>query len=113
MKTITIAVLAASFLVLAGCVEATDVAPSVPAMTPVGPFITTFDGSVSNAAIDACRHKLDSMTDGAVQVVGSEFSQANNAVYMVVGANRAPWRCLVSNDGSGASVEFVGREGAL
>ena len=36
--------------------------------------------NVSNAAVDACRNALDAQTDGALQVVGSEFSQANSAV---------------------------------
>lgn len=104
--------LAASALLLLGltaCVEETsNMAPS-----PSGPpFITTFDSSVSNAAVDACRNKLDAETDGAVQVVGTEFSQANSAVFMRVGANGAPWRCLVSNDGRGAELMFMGSEGA-
>lgn len=77
------------------------------------PFIETVDGSVSNAAVSACQEKLDAETDGAVSVVGSEFSQANTAIYMRVGANGAPWRCLVSSDGSNPSLMFMGSEGAL
>lgn len=45
---------------------------------------------VRNAAVDACRDALDAQTDGAVEVVGSDFSQANSAVYMYVGAKGAP-----------------------
>lgn len=95
---------------LTACVEETgSMAPS-----PSGPsLITTYDSSVSNAAVDACRNALDAQTDGAVEVVGSEFSEANSAVYMRVGANGAPWRCLVSNDGRGAELMFMGSEGAL
>ena len=77
------------------------------------PFITTFDASVSNAAVSSCRSALDAQTDGAVEVVGSEFSEANSAVYMRVGANGAPWRCLVSNDGRGPELMFMGSEGFL
>jgi hypothetical protein len=66
---------------------------------------------VSNAAVDACRRKLDAETDGNIDIVASEFSQANSAVYMVVGTNRAPWRCLVSNDGKGAELMFLGKDG--
>ncbi len=49
----------------------------------------------------------------SLDVTGSEFSQANSTVYMVVGDNRAPWRCLVSNDGQGAELTFIGSEGSL
>jgi hypothetical protein len=76
------------------------------------PFITTFDGSVSDAAIRACVGALDAQTDGEVRLAGSEFSEANSAVFMRVGENGAPWRCLVSNDGSGAELMFMGSEGA-
>lgn len=106
---LTVAALAGAAL-LSGCVEDTGMAVSPSAGVP---FVTTFDGSVSNAAVSACRSALDAETDGAVEVVGTEFSQANTAIYMVVGPNRAPWRCLVSDDGSGASLEFMGSEGAL
>lgn len=107
MKPILATALAGGTLALAGCVETA----SVPMSSP--PFITTFDASVSNAAVSSCRAELDRTTDGIVQVVGTEFSQANSAVYLVVGANRAPWRCLVSNDGSKPSLMFMGDEGAL
>jgi hypothetical protein len=104
-----IAATALLLLGLTACVEDTgSMAPS-----PSGPpFITTYSPDVSNAAVDACRNALDAQTDGAVQVVGSEFSQANSAVYMRVGANGAPWRCLVSNDGRGPELMFMGSEGA-
>ena len=101
---------AAALVALAGCVEETT--SSMPA-TSGPPFITTMDGSVSSAAVNSCRNALDAQTDGTVTVVGSEFSQANSAVYMRVGANGAPWRCLVSNDGRGPSLMFMGSEGAL
>lgn len=68
---------------------------------------------VSDAAINACRNALDAQTDGAIEVVGSEYSEANVLVYMVVGPQRAPWRCFTANDASYADVEFVGSEGAL
>jgi len=84
------------------------------APSPAGPpFIESMDGSVSNAAISSCSNALDAQTDGAVRVVGSEFSQAATAVYMRVGTNGAPWRCLVSNDGSNPSLMFMGSEGSL
>jgi hypothetical protein len=102
-------------VLLAGCVEDSGSMDSAPMeASPAGPpFITTFDGSVSNAAISACRTELEQMTDGSVTAVGSEFSEAATAVYLRVGANGAPWRCLVSSDGSNPSVMFMGDEGAL
>jgi hypothetical protein len=117
-----IAGLAAATL-LAGCVVETTTqpaparpaAPAAPmAPSPSGPpLVTTFDGSVSQAAIRACTAAVDAQTDGAVRLVGSEFSQANSAAYFRVGANGAPWRCLVSNRGVVQEVMFIGSEGAL
>ena len=104
---------------LAGCVvennpQPAPAQPSAPALAPQpSPPDVGFSPDVSNAAVDACRRAVDAQTDGAVEVTGTEFSQANNAVYLVVGANRAPWRCLVSNDGRVAEVMFIGSEGAL
>jgi hypothetical protein len=34
-------------------------------------------------------------------------------VMIGVGSDRAPWRCLVSNDGAVQEVSFAGSEGAL
>lgn len=94
---------------LAGCVETTG--EMVP-ISSVGPFITTMDRSVSDAAVRACVAALDAETDGAVRVAGTEFSQANSAVFMRVGDTGAPWRCLVSNDGRAPELMFMGSEGA-
>lgn len=105
---------AATLITLSACVEVSDSGMGQMAPSPSGPpFITTIDASVSAAAIGACRDILDAQTDGAVTIVGAEFSQAASAVYMRVGANGAPWRCLVSNDGTGASLMFMGDEGAM
>lgn len=107
-QTSKILLSAAAFAALAGCVEDTGMATS-----PAGPSIrTTFDPAVSRTAVNVCQNKLAQQVDGAVRVVGTEFSQANSAVYMRVGANGAPWRCLVSNDGRGAELMFLGSEGA-
>jgi hypothetical protein len=72
-----------------------------------------FSPSVSDAAITACRNALDAQTEGNVDVVASEYSQANVVVYMTVGSNRAPWKCFTANDGSYANTELMGSEGAL
>lgn len=66
---------------------------------------------VSNAAVEACMGALDAQTDGNVEVVASEFSQANSAIYMVVGPQRAPWQCLVANDGRNPELMYIGRDG--
>ena len=101
---------AAALASLAACVE--ESASTMPT-SPMGPsMVTTFDPAVSNTAVTVCQNTLAQQVNGAVSVVGTEYSEANVAVYMRVGANGAPWRCLVSNDGRGASVMFLGSEGA-
>ncbi|PHQ70722.1 MAG: hypothetical protein COB97_04150 [Paracoccus sp.] len=107
-KTLLLTLTAISVVSLSGCVE--DTGPMAPA--PVEGFRTTFDGSVSAAAFDACQSAMQAEINGPVEAVGSEFSQANSAVFFRVGSNGAPWRCLVSNDGRGAEVMFMGSEGA-
>jgi hypothetical protein len=94
---------------LAACVE-TSGSPSGGQMQPAPgspPFIEGRFGA-SDAATAACQNLMASQTDTSVRVVGSEFSEANSAVYMRVGANGLPWRCLVSADGSDPFVEFMG-----
>jgi hypothetical protein len=95
-------------LVLIGCVE--DTGPSS-ATNPMFPKVG-FSPEVSNAAVSACSAAVDAQTDGRVQVVGSEFSQAASAVYLLVGDQQAQWRCLSSNEGSVSEVMFVGSEGS-
>ena len=99
---------------LAACVETSGSASGGQTQPASGspPFIEGRFGA-SDAAVSACRNLLASQTTGGVRVVGSEFSEANSAVYMRVGANGAPWRCLVSEDGTNPFVEFLGSEGAL
>jgi hypothetical protein len=86
--------------------------PSLPVQPSPFPDVG-MSPDVSNAAISACRSKLDAETDGNIEIVGSEYSEANVVVYMVVGPQRAPWRCLTANDARYAEVEFMGSEGAL
>ena len=118
------ATLAGAALALAGLAACDDGAmpmsgatETVPAQMPPSPaappFITTFDALVSDAAVSACRTALAAETNGGVDVVGTEFSEANVAVFMRVGANGAPWRCLAGNDGSGVELMFMGSEGDL
>lgn len=96
-----------SSLMLTGCVE--DVG-SASAPNPIFPNVG-FSPDVSNAAVSACSAAVDAQTDGRVEAVGSEFSQAASVVYLVVGPQRAQWRCLAGNDGTVTDVMFVGDEG--
>lgn len=100
---------------LAGCMETAGGTTSgqMPVAPGSPPFITNMAPDVSSAAINSCRAELDAQTDGAVTVVGGETSQANTAIYMRVGSNGAPWRCLVSPDGRNPSLMFMGSEGYL
>lgn len=64
------------------------------------------------AAKKACLERVAKETgEPDVTVLSSEFSQANSVVMVGVGRYRAPWRCLVSNDGIVAEVGFMGRDG--
>ena len=63
---------------------------------------------------EACLAAVSKETsESKVVVISNEFSEANTLVTIGVGDNRAPWRCLVSNDGNVAEVSFTGDEGSL
>ena len=99
---------------LSACVEDTggSTAPGMMPASPNGPPFIEGTFGASQAATNACQTALQSQVNGGVMVVGSEFSQANSAVYMRVGSNGAPWRCLVGDDGSNPELMFMGSEGA-
>ena len=62
----------------------------------------------------ACLAAVTNQTNNSdVAVMSNEFSEANSLVMIGVGANRAPWRCLVSNDGIVAEVSSAADEGML
>lgn len=66
----------------------------------------------SKRATRACLDRMRRETGVRdLEVLSSEFSQANSMVMIGVGPSRAPWRCLVSNDGVVAEVSFAGRDG--
>lgn len=99
---------------LTACVETTGgTASQMPVAPGSPPFITSMSPDVSQAAINSCRNTLASQTSGGVTVVGGETSEAATAIYMRVGANGAPWRCLVGADGSNPQTMFMGSEGFL
>ena len=110
-RFIKIGLVTAAMVALSGCEEESGSGMMQPAAGSP-PFIEGSFGA-SDAAVTACRNALQAQVSGGVTVVGSEFSQANSAVYMRVGANGAPWRCLVGADGRNPSLEFQGSEGAL
>ncbi|MBF9032424.1 hypothetical protein HKCCE3408_18655 [Rhodobacterales bacterium HKCCE3408] len=110
---LTLAAATVAAAALSGCVDTGGSSGGQMAPDPSGPPFIEGSFSASDAAVNACRNLLASQTTGGVSVVGSEFSQANSAVYMRVGANGAPWRCLVGDDGSNPSTMFMGNEGTL
>ena len=62
----------------------------------------------------ACLARVSNETNnGDVTVLSNEFSEANSLVMIGVGPDRAPWRCLVSNDGVVAEVSSATDEGML
>lgn len=66
---------------------------------------------MTKAAFNSCRAAIDSTTDGNVFVVGGKTSLAATAIYMRVGENEVPWRCLVSPNGRNPSLISMGEEG--
>jgi hypothetical protein len=101
---------------LSACVVENNQMPAqsrpAPALAPQAPPPDVgFSRKVSNAAVEACRRALDAQTDGAIEVTGTDFMENRSIVYMVVGANRAPWQCLGNNDGRSAELMFLGRDG--
>ncbi|WP_233243197.1 hypothetical protein [Thioclava sp. NG1] len=82
-------------------------APKAAAQEPAATQAAT-PSEVSQEAIDACIDAVRA-AHGAMggTVLSTEFSEANSLV-MLKSVDDAEWRCLVSNDGSGASVEQVG-----
>ncbi len=66
--------------------------------------------TVTNNACLAAAKDQTGETD--ITVTSNEFSEANTLVMLGVGAQRAPWRCLVSNDGQVAELSFEGDDSA-
>lgn len=93
--------LAAALIALAGCVEDTGSAGGV-AMNRTAPA----------ADENACLGAVAAQTGNTVRVLSSETSEANNFVVVGVGADDAPWNCLV-NSGVALEVYSATDEGAL
>ena len=63
----------------------------------------------NNACLEAAKKQTG---ESDIAVTSNEFSEANTLVMLGVGAQRAPWRCLVSNDGQVAELSFEGDDSA-
>ena len=71
---------------------------------------TTSMASTPSAAEQACLAAVsNTVNNGDVTVLGSEFSEAGTSVRIGVGDNLAPWKCIAYSDGSTAGVEFMGQ----
>ena len=63
----------------------------------------------NNACLAAAKQETG---EPDIEITSNEFSEANTLVMLGVGAQRAPWRCLVSNDGQVAELSFEGDDSA-
>ena len=128
MKRRAIILSASLLLALTACSEKKAEAPSEPvatdsksaqpaakapvpaAKTPEAPAETTAQDT-ETVTNDACLAAVKKETNESdLAVISNEFSEANTLVMVGVGANRAPWRCLVSNSGEVAEVMFEGSD---
>lgn len=58
------------------------------------------DGVGPDITVRACLAAVENETStGELVVLGTDYSEANSAVLIGAGPDRAPWPCLVSNDG--------------
>ena len=62
----------------------------------------------NNACLAAVKKETG---ESKVSILSNEFSEANTLVMVGVGANDAPWKCLVSNDGRNPELMYLGRDG--
>lgn len=76
-----------------------------------GPLATAGDDTLS-ADDEACLKAVAEQTGNPTMVIlGSEESEANNAVIVGIGPQKAPWQCLVK-DGVVAGIMSLTNEGA-
>ena len=94
---------------LAGC-ESTSTPPPSTAVAPVAEQPMRTGSAQDEAACTAAVQKETQTSD--LEVLSSEFSEANTVVVIGVGPTRAKWRCLVSK-GRVAEVMSLTDEGAL
>ncbi|MEQ9688971.1 MAG: hypothetical protein RLO48_04500 [Bauldia litoralis] len=89
-------------------------APATPAEAPAAePQPQSTAGDTTTVTNDACLAAVKAETNESdVTVASNEFSEANTIVMLGVGANRAPWKCLVANDGTVQEITFTGDDSA-
>jgi hypothetical protein len=63
----------------------------------------------NNACLEAAKEETG---ESDIEVTSNEFSEANTLVMLGVGADRAPWKCVVSSDGQVAELSFEGDDSA-
>ncbi len=96
--------------------EAPETTPGEDAQTPAEekPQAAAPQEPSGSKTESACLKAVAEQTgESDVAVLSSEYSEANSLVMVGVGPNRAPWRCLVSNDGVVAEITSQTDEGAL
>lgn len=80
---------------------------------PTAPEPKTTATDIESVTNNACLTAVSKETnENDVAVLSNEFSEANTLVMIGVGADRAPWRCLVANDGMVAEISFQGDDSA-
>jgi hypothetical protein len=90
-------------IVVVGCEE-----------TMVATETAELDVGLPNPAQAACMAAVADQTgEGNVTVLGSNTSLTGTTVTVGVGEDRAPWRCVASNDGAVEQVMSMMDEGAL
>lgn len=117
MKLHTIAVVVASTVILAGCVQDTggSMAPNtLPAAANVPAASSSVSTGTPSLAEQGCLRDVTRTTNNPdVVLLSSEFSQAGTQVIVGVGPQRARWSCIGYSDGSTAEITSLTNEGSL
>lgn len=106
----TLALISWAGILVAGCESAgpDNRQPSLSASAPI------MDNSVPPVARSACLGAVSRQTANPDVAIGDMiYSEANSQITVTVGPGRAPWRCLVSNQGAVQQVMSLTDEGAL
>lgn len=110
MRNLRPSVLLAVSLALAGC-ETQSAGETPSSAVAPAPYM---DQSVPQVARAACLREVARVTNAApLTITGMIYSKANSHVTIAVGPQRAPWLCLVSQNGTVESVMSQTNEGNL
>ncbi len=81
---------------------------------PLSTSVPVMDESVPSVARSACLGAVSRQTANPDVAIGNMiYAEANSEITVTVGPDRAPWRCLVSNQGVVQQVMSLTDEGAL